>query len=224
VPTFVPWGQPRAWTAFSRPGLAVVPEPAPGARTEPGRPDAQPSDSAPDPTPPEPRPKLVEAEELLRARFEKADRERAAEHAAAMEALHTARAEAEAERDRFTTLAEELGQVRAALIQEMRGHTVDLVVLTAERIAGAALRTDPELLLGVIEDAIGSLGDEVTVTVSPDDEARVTAAMAGRPIRVVADIAVRAGCIVHSPSGRIDAALDTAVAALRASAEPWARG
>lgn len=228
---FVPWAHPKGWTPFSRPGLAVVPPKAPPTERqtdgdpapEAAPPEPPPVDARPDASP-EPRSKLIEAEELLRARFEKADRERAAEHQTAMEAIQLELAAAQAERMRLSTLADGLVALRTALLQEMRAHTVDLVVTTSERIAGAALRTDPALLMAMIEDAAGMLGEELTVRVNPEDEARVREALGDRTIKVLPDFAVRAGCVAHSASGRIDASLDTAVAALRASAEPWARG
>jgi flagellar biosynthesis/type III secretory pathway protein FliH len=232
VADFVPWAQPKGWTPFARPSLAVVPPRAPEATpltdetlsaTAAENEVPPPDPPRPEP-PPEPRSKVIEAEELVRARLEKADRERAAEHQARMEALEAELAAVQAERARIGELGDALLTLRGSLLQEMRTHTVDLVVTTAERVAGAALRADPALLLAMIEDAVSMLGDTLTVRISPEDEAMVRAALGDRPITLIADFSVRAGCVAHSPAGRLDASLDTAVAALRASAEPWARG
>lgn len=231
---FVPWARPKSWTPFARTGPALDPRKAPPPPAAPAPETTSPAPETP-PAPREASPPLPSpadtAEAQARSLFEQAEVARAAEHHAEMEVLRTERAALQAELTslqaevaRMRTLSDGLVTLRSALLQEMRSHTVDLVVTTAERIAGAALRTDPTLLQTMIEDAAATLGDNLTVRVNPEDEARVREAIGDRAIKVVPDFAVRAGCVAHSATGRIDASLDTAIQALRASAEPWARG
>lgn len=191
----------------SRPEAAVAPVPAPlAAANQPPAPVAAPPAPVDD------------------KRLERMERERAAERAEHAHLVAELRAQVEAARvesARLAQLATALGEVRARMVAELRAEAADLVVTAATRIAGEALHLQPELLLAMVEEAVQLLGNELLIHVAPEDEARLRAALGDRPIRVVADPGVRAGCIAEGPAGRLDASLETAVEALRASVLPW---
>lgn len=201
---FVPLAGPRSWTPLGR-ALEIPPE-------------APPAELTPPPAPP-PDPLLG-----LRQQLDQADKERAAEHKRKLAELRQAEEAARAEEARFAKLCGEVQALRERVFAELRAGAADLVVQTAARIAGDALRTEPELVDALVDEAVSALGEEgLTLRVCPHDEARLRLALADRKIQVVGDPNVRAGCIAASPVGRIDATLDTAVAALREAAGVWAR-
>ena len=103
----------------------------------------------------------------------------------------------------------------------------------AEQIVGRAVTLAPDLMteiVGAALDACRPRGDWVRVRVHPDDAPAVTAhrdriagrAPAGAALEIVADDAVgRHGCIIETAVGRVDARLETQLAALeRALTEP----
>ena len=202
---FVPMKAERSWVPFGRP----LPLPAPEPQPEPFHVEA--------PAPPDP----LAGE---RQRMERLDHDRTHEHQRRLEALDQAVAAAKAEEVRFATLCGQMDTLRTRLLAELRAAAGELVVSTAARIAGDALRTEPELVEALIDEAVSALGEDgLVLRVCPMDEARLRLALGDRKIQVVGDPDVRAGCIASSPVGRIDATLDTAVAALRDAAAVWAR-
>lgn len=202
---FVPMKTERSWVPFGRP----IPLPVPDDTPEPFVAEL----------PPAPDPLLGE-----RQRLERADHDRTAEHQRRLADLDRALAAAKAEEQRFAGLCEQMDGLRTQLLVELRAAAGELVVSTAARIAGDALRTEPELVEALIDEAVSALGEDgLVLRVCPMDEARLRLALGDRKIQVVGDPDVRAGCIASSPVGRIDATLDTAVAALRDAAAVWAR-
>ena len=103
---------------------------------------------------------------------------------------------------------------------------IALATKMAEQIVGRAVALAPEVMadiVGAALDACRPRGDWVRVRVHPDDAAAVTArrdALAGRApaaaaLELVADDAVgRHGCVIETAVGRVDARLETQLAAL----------
>ncbi len=103
----------------------------------------------------------------------------------------------------------------------------------AEKIVGRAIELAPEVMGDIVSQALAASRARkgaAVVRVHPDDLALVEAsrpswlarAEAQVSVRVVADASVgRHGCVVDTPVGRLDARLDTQLAALaRALARP----
>jgi flagellar biosynthesis/type III secretory pathway protein FliH len=103
---------------------------------------------------------------------------------------------------------------------------IALALKMAEQIVGRAVALAPDVMteiVGVALEACRPRGDWVRVRVHPDDAAAVTArrdalaarAPAGAALDVVADEAVgRHGCVIETAVGRVDARLETQLAAL----------
>lgn len=113
-------------------------------------------------------------------------------------------------------------KVRAAALPAAR----TLAVKMAERIVGLTAMKDPAALAHIAGEALAAArarSGVVLLRVHPDD---LTALQSARPalaarlaaaveLRLVADPAVgRTGCIVETPAGRLDARLETQLAAL----------
>ena len=126
----------------------------------------------------------------------------------------------------FTTLMIEARadaeRTRAAAIPAAR----TLAMRMAEKIVGRAAKMDPEVLANIAAEALAAARARtglVLLRVHPDDLSAIDTArpaLAARmaaavELRVVADAAVsRGGCVVETPVGRLDARLETQLAAL----------
>ena len=131
----------------------------------------------------------------------------------------------------------EAGAELAALIADARAHAsrlraastpaaIALATKMAEQIIGRAVTLAPELMAdiaGAALEACRPRGDWVRVRVHPDDGAAVTArrdALVARAPRaaaleIVGDESVgRYGCVIETAVGRVDARLETQLAAL----------
>lgn len=162
---------------------------------------------APAPPPPPPDPGRVA-------------RERA--HAEAMASLAAAEAEARDAAKVLKEVADAIEGMRQGLLTEARATTAAVILEASRRIAGQALHVEPALLAAIVEEAVGALGREgLTVRVAPADFDAVRRAVADSGIVVVEDPAVDGGCICEGPSGRIDASVSCAVAAVAAVLEQW---
>lgn len=147
-------------------------------------------------------------------------RERA--HAEAMASLAAAEAETRAAAKVLREVAGELEGMRQGLLAEARATTAAVILEASRRIAGEALHVDPALLSAIVEEAVGALGREgLTVRVAPADFDVVRRAVADSGVVVVEDPTVDGGCICEGPSGRIDASVGCAVAAVAAVLEQW---
>jgi type III secretion protein L len=176
-----------------------------------------------------PRPLLDARDEaaalLARARTE-ADALRAeagaAREAARREGFEAGRADGVAE----AAVALAAAQTEAARLVAAAGPTaIALAAKMAERIVGRAVALAPETMAEIAAEALAACrpaGGTVRVRIHPDDlpaveahrvalEARAPAAV----LELVADEAVgRHGCVIETPQGRVDARLDTQLAAL----------
>jgi len=159
------------------------------------------------------------------------------------------RAQAADARDEAVRQGREEGRAEAAaemaaLLTDARAHgarlreaatpsAIALATKMAEQVVGRAVTLAPELMAeiaGAALEACRPRGDWVRVRVHPLDAVAVTAqrdALAGRAPRtakleIVADESVgRYGCVIETAVGRVDARLETQLAALeRALTEP----
>jgi flagellar biosynthesis/type III secretory pathway protein FliH len=168
----------------------------------------------------------AEAAELLaRARAEAealcADAH-AARETARREGLETGRAEGMAE----AAVALAVARTEAARLTEAAAPAaIALASKMAEKIVGRAVALAPETMADIAAEALGACrpgAGAVRVRVHPDDLAAVEArrqALAARApaatLEIVADEAVgRSGCVIETPQGRVDARLETQLAAL----------
>jgi type III secretion protein L len=162
---------------------------------------------------------------LLRARTE-ADLLRAeasaVREAARREGLETGRADGVAE----AAVALAAAHTEAARLVAAAGPTViALAAKMAERIVGRAVALAPETMAEIAREALSACrpgAGAIRLRIHPDDlpavEARRAALEAGAPaatLELVADEAVgRHGCVIETPQGRVDARLETQLAAL----------
>lgn len=168
----------------------------------------------------------AEAAELLaRARAEAE-----ALRAEATSARETARREgheagrAEGMAEAAVTLA--VARTEAARLAEAAAPTaIALATKMAEKIVGRAVALAPETMADIAAEALGACrpgAGAVRVRVHPEDLAAVEArrdALAARApaaaLELVADETIgRSGCVIETPQGRVDARLETQLAAL----------
>ena len=113
----------------------------------------------------------------------------------------------------------------ARLIAAAGPTAIALAAKMAERIVGRAVTLAPETMAEIASEALAGCrpgAGTVRVRIHPDDlpavEARRAALEAGAPLaalELVADEAVgRHGCVIETPQGRVDARLETQLAAL----------
>jgi len=143
----------------------------------------------------------------------------------------TARAEAEARQslDALVAAVEAVHAARSDAVGVVEARAAELAVLVAERILGAALELDPELVCSVVGSALRRVvdADRLVLDVNPDDLERVRtwialgegglAQIEVRPERRVG----AGGCIVRTADveidARVSAQLDRARATVRSA-------
>lgn len=215
---FVPLPKPHnTWEPLVRPPAPAEPRSA-GASALANR--ARAVDAAP-PPPPAPAPsaeaKMVAA---LKAEWEAKEAARAKEHAAALARLAQAEAEAQKRTERLGELCASVEQSRQQLLKQFRTGT--LILEVSRRVAGDALRMQPELLDRLVADAADALGKPgLVLYVAPADAEHLRKALKETGIRVDIDTTMSGGLRAESPSGRLDASLETALAALSSVIEQW---
>jgi flagellar biosynthesis/type III secretory pathway protein FliH len=133
-----------------------------------------------------------------------------------LEALESARPAVEA----LAAAVEALRAERAELAERLERHAVDLALMLAEKVVGAAIAVAPELVVESVRGALRTLveRERVTVLVHPDDLDVVRAAMDElratlggiEHCEVQAERRVsRGGCIVRTPEGDVDGRIET---------------
>jgi type III secretion protein L len=176
-----------------------------------------------------PRPVLdarAEAAALLARAQSEADALRAhasaAHEAARREGFEAGRAEGVAE----AAVALAAAHTEAARLVADAGPTaIALAAKMAEKIVGRAVALAPEIMAEIAAGALAACrpgAGTVRVRIHPDDlpavQARRAALEAGAPaaaLELVSDEAVgRHGCVIDTPQGRVDARLETQLAAL----------
>ena len=146
----------------------------------------------------------------------------AVREAARREGFETGRAEGVAE----AAVALAAAEAEAARLVAAAGPTaIALAAKMAERIVGRAVTLAPEIMAEIAAGALASCrpgAGTVRVRIHPDDlpavEARRAALEAGAPaaaLELVSDESVgRHGCVIETSQGRVDARLETQLAAL----------
>ena len=168
----------------------------------------------------------AEAAELLARAQTEADALRAEagalQEAARREGFETGRADGVAE----AAVALAAARTEAARLVAAAGPTaLALAAKMAEKIVGRAVALAPEIMAEIAGEALASCrpgAGTVRVRIHPDDlaavEARRAALEARAPaaaLELLADEAVgRHGCVIETPQGRVDARLETQLAAL----------
>ena len=109
---------------------------------------------------------------------------------------------------------------------EMESDLAQLALAVGKQIARRELRIEPTQVIAILRESLAFLpaaAREVRVHLHPEDAATVrehlTAPTSGEAWTIVEDPTLsRGGCIVHSQSSRIDARLESRIAAVAASA------
>jgi type III secretion system HrpE/YscL family protein len=176
----------------------------------------------------------AEAERIVSAARAEAEAIRAAASAAVEEARRAGQAEGR-EAGRQAALgeaAELLARARAdaeTTRKDAAGSAVVLAARMAEKIVGHKVTTDPSVMADIAAQALKACRARtgpVTLRVAPSalaalEQARpaLLSALGGvSDLRLVVDQAVApGGCVVDTPVGRLDARLETQVAALEAA-------
>jgi flagellar biosynthesis/type III secretory pathway protein FliH len=178
--------------------------------------------------PPEPGAAAVsDVADVLASAHAEADAIRALAHA---EGLAAGREEALAQLPPAAAALEDgarlLREEALATADRLEGQAVDLALYLAEKIVGAAVAVDPELVVEAVRGALRGLveRERVTVLVHPDDLELVREAMGGlvstlggiEHCEVQAERRVgRGGAVVRTPEGDIDARVETKLARAR---------
>jgi flagellar biosynthesis/type III secretory pathway protein FliH len=133
------------------------------------------------------------------------------------EIIERGAAEMEAPRQAVLAAAEAVHGAQRDLAAALELRTIEFAIAIAERILGAALAVQPELVCEVVGGALrrALARDRLVIDVHPDDVEVVRAWLGTREDEETAEeITVRAerrvvrgGCIVHTTEGEIDAQL-----------------
>ena len=112
-------------------------------------------------------------------------------------------------------LIAELTDTRSKLQRQIESEVVELALHIGRKVVGAALQTDPELVAGIVRQALNSVEDpeKISIRLNPADieQLRTTQAqeilgMHAERIQFEEDKAIEAGgCLVHTEYGDIDA-------------------
>ncbi len=114
-------------------------------------------------------------------------------------------------------LAQALPAALRSAERELAGSVLALALDLGRQLAGAALKVDPDCVLAVVRDLLGSepeLSGAPRLLLHPDDAALVREQL-GEELRqagwsLQADAAItRGGCLVKSASGELDASVET---------------
>jgi flagellar assembly protein FliH len=109
---------------------------------------------------------------------------------------------------------------------QIEGELAQLALAIGKQLARRELRIEPAQVIAILRESLALLpaaAREVRVHLHPEDAATVrehlTVPTSGRAWALVEDPTLsRGGCIVHSDSSRIDARLESRIAAVAASA------
>lgn len=131
-------------------------------------------------------------------------------------------AEIQAQADRLTQILSTLHEPLAQLDDQMEKELAALSIAIARQIVRRELKTDPGQIVAVVREAVASLpvgSRNVNLHLHPEDAALVRNALSltgnDKTWRVVEDpLVMRGGCNVVTDISRIDATLDTRIAAI----------
>src|SRR5260370_27780186 len=141
---------------------------------------------------------------------------------AAAEAREAGGAEVRAPVERLAGMFYDLAKPFEALNAEVERELLTLAMALARQIMRRELKTDPTQIIGIIRDAIAALpvaAREVRVHLHPEDAAVVRQNLAPteseRAWTMVEDpVMARGGCQITTTTSRIDARLETRLAAI----------
>lgn len=130
------------------------------------------------------------------------------------------RTEAEEVLRQFDQAIKDAVQQREILLQQSKQKILELVIQISRKVTFDAIAVDPEVTLTMISGVIDSLIDRshLKIKVNPDHlpmvEQNIDQFMAGsatiKEIKIEADPRVRyGGCLIETPTGDIDARLDS---------------
>lgn len=134
-------------------------------------------------------------------------------------------AEIQVQADRLIKIISTLREPLAQLDDQMEKELVALSISIARQIVRRELKTDPGQIVAVVREAVASLpvgSRNVNLHLHPEDAALVRNALSltgnDKTWRVVEDpLVMRGGCNVVTDISRIDATLDTRIAAIAAT-------
>ncbi|MGC8854346.1 MAG: flagellar assembly protein FliH [Halothiobacillaceae bacterium] len=165
-------------------------------------------------TPPPALPTAEEIEAIQREAWEEGYR---AGHA---EGLAAGQAEIEARAARWKELVDSLTQPLEATEGELETALIELALALAKQLVRRELKTQPDEIIPVVREALAALpatAREVVVHLHPEDAALVRATIhsPGSFWRIEEDGAIaRGGCVVVTPTSRVDATLERRIAQL----------
>jgi flagellar assembly protein FliH len=127
-----------------------------------------------------------------------------------------AREQFEPAADALAAAARAVTEARDAFAETAERRAVELAIALAEKIVGAALEIDPELLVGIVTGALrrATARDHLVLEVNPADHELVSAVADGAAaslggitrLEVLSERRVpRGGCVVRTGEGEIDA-------------------
>lgn len=134
-------------------------------------------------------------------------------------------AEIQVQADRLMQIISTLHEPLAQLDDQMEKELAALSIAIARQIVRRELKTDPGQIVAVVREAVASLpvgSRNVNLHLHPEDAALVRNALSltgnDKTWRVVEDpLVMRGGCNVVTDISRIDATLDTRIAAIAAA-------
>jgi len=140
------------------------------------------------------------------------------------EGIAAGQAQVRAQIERFGAMLHDLARPFEQLDAQVEQELMALAMAVARQIVRRELRTDPTQIIGIIRDAIRTLpvtSRDVRVHLHPEDAAIVRQNLAPteseRAWQIVEDpVMARGGCQVISASSRVDARLETRLAAMLA--------
>jgi flagellar assembly protein FliH len=139
-----------------------------------------------------------------------------------LEGREAGRAEVRAQVERLAAMISELARPFEQLDAEVERELLSLAMALARQIVRRELKADPTQVIGIIRDAIAALpvaAREVRVHLHPEDAAVVREHLAPTEnerawVMVEDPVTSRGGCRITTATSRLDARLETRLAAL----------
>jgi flagellar biosynthesis/type III secretory pathway protein FliH len=175
-----------------------------------------------EPPKPPPGPDIRTLTASIRAEFEAKEAIRNREHSTALAQLEQLKAEEQALLTRLSHLSSHLEQARQQLLGQFRQGAGQLILEAARKIAGDGLKNQPELLDKMVQDATDALGKKgLVLYIGAIDSARLMDALENSGIAVEVDFSIEGGLRAETTAGRLDATLETALAAVADVISQW---
>ncbi len=143
-----------------------------------------------------------------------AEARRAGYDAGYAEGLAQAARELEVPRATFAAAVDAIQAARGEVSDTVERHAVELALAIAERVVGAALEVQPELVCNVVGSALRRVveRDRLAIDVNPEDVPLVRAWLESQSEVAIATVEVRderrvarGGCVVRTAEGEVDA-------------------